>query len=88
MTTMTITYDGRNKAARAIVEMLRSIDFIHVTEPVSRHKRTAMPLGSAKRSAMPLGSSKNSVDRSLAEFERGETTVCDTFEDYLKSIEA
>ena len=78
MTTMTITYDGRNKAARAIVEMLRSIDFIHVTEPVSRHKR----------SAMPLGSSKNSVDRSLAEFERGETTVCDTFEDYLKSIEA
>lgn len=74
---MTITYDGRNKAARAIVEMLRSIDFIHVTEPVSRHKRTALSL-----------SSKNSVDRSLAEFERGETTVCDTFEDYLKSIEA
>ena len=67
MTTMTITYDRRNKAARAIVEMLRSIDFIHISEPASRPK--------------------NSVDRSLAEFERGETTVCDTFEDYLKSIE-
>ena len=64
---MTITYDRRNKAARAIVEMLRSIDFIHISEPASRPK--------------------NSVDRSLAEFERGETTVCDTFEDYLKSIE-
>ena len=68
MTTMTITYDGRNKAARAIVEMLRSLDFIHVSEPAGRPK--------------------NSVDRSLAEFERGETTMCDTFEDYLKSIEA
>jgi hypothetical protein len=68
MTTMTITYDGRNKAARAIAEMLRSMDFIHISEPASRPK--------------------NSVDRSLAEFERGETTVCDTFEDYLKSIEA
>ena len=68
MTTMTITYDGRNKAARAIAEMLRSMDFIHVSEPASRPK--------------------NSVDRSLAEFERGETTVCDTFEDYLRSIEA
>ena len=65
---MTITYDGRNKAARAIAEMLRSMDFIHISEPASRPK--------------------NSVDRSLAEFERGETTVCDTFEDYLKSIEA
>ena len=48
--------------------MLRSMDFIHVSEPASRPK--------------------NSVERSLAEFERGETTVCDTFEDYLRSIEA
>ena len=65
---MTITYDGRNKDARAIVEMLRSLDFLSVTEPASKPR--------------------NSVERSLAEFERGETTVCDTFEDYLKSIEA
>jgi len=78
MTTMTITYDGRNKAARAIAEMLRSLDFIHVTEPVSKWKRSTS--GSLQ--------GKNSVERSLAEFERGETTVCDTFEDYLKSIEA
>ena len=68
MATVTISYDGRNKAARAIVEMLRSLDLIHVTEPASRPK--------------------NSIERSLAEFERGETTVCDTFEDYLKNIES
>ena len=68
MATMTISYDGRNRAARAIAEMLRSIDFIHISEPTS--------------------TPKNAVERSLAEFERGETTVCDTFEDYLKSIEA
>jgi len=87
---MTITYDGRNKAARAIVEMLRSIDFIHVTEPVGRPKRSAFlrPDGSKRPKVERPLSSKNSVDRSLAEFERGETTVCDTFEDYLKSIEA
>lgn len=36
----------------------------------------------------PTSKPRNSVERSLAEFERGETTVCDTFEDYLKSIEA
>lgn len=66
MATMTISYDGRNRAARAVAEMLRSLDFVHITEP--------------KRKTM------SSVDRSLAEFERGETTVCDTFEDYLKSI--
>ena len=68
MATMTISYDGRNRAARAVVEMLRSLDFIHITEPKSK--------------------TLSSVDRSLAEFERGETTICDTFEDYLKSIEA
>ncbi len=68
MATMTISYDGRNRAARAVVEMLRSLDFIQVTESKSK--------------------TFSSVDRSLAEFERGETTVCDTFEDYLKSIEA
>ena len=66
MATVTISDDGRNKAVRAIVEMLRSLDFIHVTEPASRPK--------------------NSIERSLAEFERGETTVCDTFEDYLIHI--
>lgn len=66
MATLTISYDGCNKAARAIVEMLRSMDFIHIIEPASRPK--------------------NSIERSLAEFERGETTVCDTFEDYLIHI--
>ena len=36
----------------------------------------------------PTTKQKNSVQRSLDEFDRGETTVCDTFEDYLKNIEA
>ena len=68
MATLTLKYDGRNKAARALVEMLQTLDFVHVT------KNTRRP--------------KNSIEQSLAEFERGATTVCDTFDDYLKSIEA
>ena len=56
---MTISYDGRNRTAHAIADMIRSLDIFSVTEPASRPK--------------------NSIDRSLAEFERGETTVCDTF---------
>ncbi len=59
MATMTISYDGRNRTAHAIADMIRSLDIFSVTEPASRPK--------------------NSIDRSLAEFERGETTVCDTF---------
>lgn len=68
MATMTITYDGRNRSARAVAEMLRSLDFLHITESKSKPR--------------------NSIERSLAEFECGETTVCDTFDDYLKSIES
>jgi hypothetical protein len=65
---MTISYDGRNRVARSVVELIRSLDVFTITEPTSKPR--------------------NSVERSLAEFECGETTVCDTFEDYLKSIEA
>ena len=36
MATATITYDGRNKAARAVVEMLRSLDFLTVVEAPKR----------------------------------------------------
>ena len=32
MATLTLTYDGRNKTARCIVEMLRSLDVFQVTE--------------------------------------------------------
>ena len=39
MATMTISYDGRNKAARSIVEMLRSLDFFSITEAPSNSKR-------------------------------------------------
>ena len=39
MATMTITYDGRNKTARAIVEMLRSLDFFSVTETPAKPRR-------------------------------------------------
>ena len=40
MATMTITYDGRNKTARSIVEMIRSLDIFTVEEASvkSRHK--------------------------------------------------
>ena len=39
MATMTISYDGRNKAARSIVEMLRSLDFFSITEAPAKPKR-------------------------------------------------
>ena len=39
MATMTITYDGRNKAARSIVEILRSLDFFSITEAPAKPKR-------------------------------------------------
>ena len=36
MATLTLKYDGRNKAARALVEMLRNADFFTVVEPPKR----------------------------------------------------
>ena len=39
MATMTISYDGRNKAARSIVEMLRHADFFTITEAPAKPKR-------------------------------------------------
>lgn len=36
MATLTLNYDGRNKSARAIVEMLRSLDFFKVSEPKAK----------------------------------------------------
>lgn len=37
MATLTLHYDGRNKTARSIVEMLRSLDIFHITEqPTSK----------------------------------------------------
>ena len=39
MATMTISYDGRNKAARSVVEILRSLDFFSITETPSKPKR-------------------------------------------------
>ena len=39
MATMTISYDGRNKAARSVVEILRSLDFFSITETPVKPKR-------------------------------------------------
>ena len=39
MATMTISYDGRNKAARSVVEILRSLDFFSITETPAKPKR-------------------------------------------------
>ena len=37
MATLTLHYDGRNKTALCIVEMLRSLDIFHITEqPTSK----------------------------------------------------
>lgn len=33
MATLTISYDGRNRAARSVVEMLRNLDFLSISEP-------------------------------------------------------
>ena len=38
MATATITYDGRNKTARSIMQMLRSLDIFTVTEPQKESK--------------------------------------------------
>ena len=38
MATATITYDGRNKIARSIMQMLRSLDIFTVTEPQKESK--------------------------------------------------
>ena len=39
MATMTITYDGRNKTARSIIELLRTMDFFHITEAPAKPRR-------------------------------------------------
>ena len=39
MATMTITYDGRNKTARSIMELLRTMDIFHITEAPAKSRR-------------------------------------------------
>ena len=39
MPTMTITYDGRNKTARSIMELLRTMDIFHITEASAKPRR-------------------------------------------------
>ena len=57
---------------------------------VIRHIIEAMLAAGAKieKCSSSVEQQMSSVDRSLAEFERGETTICDSFENYRKSIEA
>ena len=33
MATMTISYDGRNRVAQNVVELIRSLDVFHISEP-------------------------------------------------------
>ena len=42
MATLTISYDGRNKTARSIVEMIRSLDIFSVTEAPRKDDPTLM----------------------------------------------
>ncbi|MBP5535181.1 MAG: hypothetical protein J6X62_00145 [Bacteroidales bacterium] len=39
MPTVTISYDGRNKTARSIMELLRTMDFFHITEAPAKPRR-------------------------------------------------
>lgn len=39
MATLTLNYGGRNRAARSVVEMLRHLDFITVTEPAPKARK-------------------------------------------------
>ncbi len=39
MATMTISYDGRNKTARSIIELLRTMDIFHITEAPAKPRR-------------------------------------------------
>ena len=39
MATVTLSYDGRNRAARSIVEILRSLDFFSITEAPAKPRR-------------------------------------------------
>ena len=38
MATLTLNYDGRNKTARSIVEILRTLDFFSITETPAKSK--------------------------------------------------
>ena len=39
MATLTISYDGRNKTARSIMELLRTMDIFHITEAPAKPRR-------------------------------------------------
>ena len=45
MPTITISYDRRNKTARSIVELLRTMDIFHITEvPAKPHRKSGIEL--------------------------------------------
>lgn len=60
---MTITYDGRNKAARAIAEMLRSMDYLSITEtPTKPHRKSGIELAYEDVSARRVYHAKDGTD--------------------------
>ena len=63
MATLTISYDGRNKAARSIVEILRSLDFFQISEtPLKSHRKTGIELAYEDVAAGRVYSAKDGAD--------------------------
>lgn len=38
MATLTISYDGRNKLARSVVDFIRTLDVFHISEPKEKEE--------------------------------------------------
>ena len=68
MATLTLNYDGRNKTARSIVEMLRSLDIFSVSEPKSKPRKADPTLMSEEEFFAK-------IERAEQQAERGEYSV-------------
>lgn len=57
MATLTISYDGRNKVARNVVNFVRSLDFFSISEEPT--KKNAKAVSSRPTRTWPLGEQPN-----------------------------
>ena len=64
MATATITYDGRNKTARSIMQMIRSLDIFTVTESQKESMDDPTLMSKEEYSAM--------LDKRKENYEKGE----------------
>jgi len=73
---MTISYDGRNHTARAIVEMIRSLDIFRVKETSAKTDPTLM----SKDEYFAM------IDQRAAEYEQGKYHTYESVEELDKHI--